>query len=72
MQYAIKVSDSPSASEFLAVKLPRNARKTFNPMINPQALGKEVVITGVRKNYANLPGMRNVSSIEFVETGAKE
>lgn len=68
-QYAVRVSDTndPNA-ETIAVKLESSMRPEFSPVNNPDALGKKILVTGKRNNYMNLPGLREVSSIEFVDT----
>ncbi|QUI23468.1 hypothetical protein HZI73_14760 [Vallitalea pronyensis] len=65
--YAIKVADTNDASaQSIAVKLEASMRDEFSPLNNPSALGRKIVVTGTRNDYMLLPGLRNVTSIEFV------
>jgi hypothetical protein len=62
-QYGLKLADSLSASQFLAVQLPKDKRQSFSPHLTPSVLGKEVRITAKRGRYTGVPGLREVKSI---------
>ncbi|GKX30019.1 hypothetical protein SH1V18_24990 [Vallitalea longa] len=71
--YAVKVADTnDSQAETIAVKLESNMRDEFSPLNNPDALGRKVLVTGTRNDYMLLPGLKNVTSIEFVDSGGDE
>lgn len=69
--YAIKVADTnDSTAQSIAVKLETSMRDEFSPLNNPSALGRKIIVTGTRNDYMLLPGLRNVSSIEFDGSGS--
>uniref|UniRef100_UPI00272A874A DUF6359 domain-containing protein n=1 Tax=Vallitalea guaymasensis TaxID=1185412 RepID=UPI00272A874A len=68
--YAVKVADTnDSQATTIAVKLESNMRDEFSPLNNPNALGRKILVTGTRNDYMLLPGLKNVTSIEFVDSG---
>ncbi|GMQ59984.1 hypothetical protein AN1V17_43840 [Vallitalea sediminicola] len=68
--YAVNVADTndPQA-ETIAVKLESNMRDEFSPLNNPDALGRKILVTGTRNDYMLLPGLKSVTSIDFVDSG---
>ncbi|MGM0846442.1 MAG: thermonuclease family protein [Bacillota bacterium] len=67
-QYAVKVSDSTeNTSSTIVVKLESGMRSEFSPVNNPDALNKQILVTGTRDVYSRQESIESVSSIEFVE-----
>lgn len=64
-QFGLRLASSTSSNTFLAVKLPKAFRSEFNPKLSPSATGRTVVIYGRRSTYTGLPGLVDVTHVEF-------
>jgi len=65
-KYALALIDTDNTFETLYIKLESDQRNTFSPLLNPQNIGKKVRVIGIRNDYMNEPGVKNVSEISFV------
>ncbi|MGD7023439.1 thermonuclease family protein [Rossellomorea vietnamensis] len=70
-QYAVKVSDSiDNTSSTIVVKLETDMRAEFSPANNPDALNKQITVTGTRDVYSGSESIESVSNIAFTESEA--
>ncbi|TYR73439.1 hypothetical protein FZC79_18520 [Rossellomorea vietnamensis] len=70
-QYAVKVSDSiDNTSSTIVVKLETDMREEFSPLNNPDALNKQIIVTGKRDVYSGSESIESVSNIAFTESEA--
>ncbi|MGD6803459.1 thermonuclease family protein [Rossellomorea aquimaris] len=70
-QYAVKVSDSiDNTSSTIVVKLETDMRAEFSPANNPDALNKQIIVTGKRDVYSGSESIESVSNIVFTESEA--
>ena len=64
-EFGLKLADTVDSPQSLAVKLSATFRPEFNPMLNPSAKGKKIVIHARRGKYTGVPGLVDVTHIEF-------
>ncbi|MFC4321982.1 5'-nucleotidase C-terminal domain-containing protein [Litchfieldia salsa] len=66
-QHAVKVASNVGDGTTIIVKLETAHKPTFSPVNNPEALNKEIIVTGKRDGYSGLESIEFVSSIQFAE-----
>jgi hypothetical protein len=67
-EFGLQLADSETAgAPFLAVKLPKTFRETFNPKLDPAARGRKAVVHGRRDLYTGIPGIKDVTHVEFLD-----
>lgn len=62
-KYALILTDDNNRNKSINVKLERNQRQQFSPVLNPNILNHRIRVTGTRNNYLSQPGIREVSNI---------
>ena len=65
-QYAMQIRDLHDQSKTIDVALPAGYRDYFNPQLNPDAVGRIVLVTGQEQNYFNKPAIRQVNQWDNV------
>jgi hypothetical protein len=65
-QFGLRLAESVTADQFLAVQLSANQRPAFSPLLKPEVRGKKVKVTGKRGKYTGIRGLREITSIELV------
>ena len=61
--YGLLLQDINDASKQINVKLESEYRAEFNPQLNPDIIGSQIIISGKRDAYLGEPGIRYVDSI---------
>ncbi|MCI3922806.1 5'-nucleotidase C-terminal domain-containing protein [Paenibacillus sp. TRM 82003] len=72
--YNFALADSASetsAANIMPVKLDSAFRSTYGLKTNPSLIGTKVRVTGALKEYFSVPGMQNVTAMEFVSGGGE-
>ncbi len=61
--YGLLLQDINDASKQINVKLESTYRAEFNPQLNPNIIGAQIIVSGKRDAYLGEPGIRYVDSI---------
>ena len=61
--YGLLLQDINDASKQINVKLESEYRAEFNPQLNPNIIGAQIIVSGKRDAYLGEPGIRYVDSI---------
>ncbi|TMP32041.1 DUF6359 domain-containing protein [Pseudoalteromonas rubra] len=61
--YGLLLTDLNNPAVSINVKLESNQRADFNPQLNPEILGKTLLVTGKRNSYMGEPGIRYVTDL---------
>ena len=64
-EFGLRLADSADSPQSLVVKLPKTFRPQFNAKQNPAAKGRNVLIDARRGNYTGIPGLVDVTHVEF-------
>ena len=65
--YGLLLQDINDASKQINVKLESAYRAEFNPQLNPDIIGSQIIVSGKRDAYLGEPGIRYVDSISKVD-----
>ncbi|GAA0811162.1 hypothetical protein GCM10009111_03250 [Colwellia asteriadis] len=70
--YALVLEDLTNPSFVINVKLESGQRNQFSPQLNPELLGAQIIVKGVRDQYMSQAGIRQVSTINVVGNNIPE
>ncbi|NTS75680.1 hypothetical protein HR060_02265 [Catenovulum sp. SM1970] len=66
--YALLLADENASGTTINVKLESTQRATFSPSLNPDLIGKKLLVKGRRDNYMSAPSIEYVSELTLLDS----